>query len=447
MEETFDWARRLVGGTWRRVKAPLYRNAFLIMLSTVLGQGLGFFFWLVVARFYATTDVGYAVALFQTLAFLGTLASLGLGVGIIRYLPETDDKPSLVNTAATIAGGAALILAVVFLAVVGFAVPDLAFVLQNPIYPAAILVTTLALALPSVYEQTSYAVRRADVVVWKTLVIALTKIPFVVALALVPLTAGRIGVFLSLALATIAGVATEAFVLLPRVLPAFRPRLRLALARVRPMFRFALGNYSAGVIGAAGFLLLPILILNVLGPAGAANVAYYYIASVVAGLLSIIPGAIFTSFYAEASQKNANRSVDERRAILLSIALLIPGIAVLWFMSEEMLSWFGDPAYAAGAVGALRILVFGSIPAFLNSILGTRIRIRKRSAPLVVGSTIATAVTLGLGVLLLKTNGIDGLAIATVLGGAAATPYLFAVARTSFRDEPAPPADPPVPRA
>jgi O-antigen/teichoic acid export membrane protein len=151
---------------------------------------------------------------------------------------------------------------------------------------------------------------------------------------------------------------------------------------------------------------------------------------------------MLSSFYAEASQKNANRHADERKAILLSLALLIPGIAVLWVFSRDMLTWFGDPAYAAGAVGALRILIFGSIPAFLNSILLTRVRIRKKSAPLIVASTITTAVILGLGVILLQTNGIEGLALASVLGGAAATPYYYAVARKSFKEEPAPPVEP-----
>ena len=447
MEETFGWARRIVGDTWRLVKSPLYRNAFLIMLSTVIGSGLGFFFWLVVYRSYENpTDIGAAVALFQTLTFLAALAPLGLGIGIIRFLPESEEKPALVNTAATICGSVALVLAVAFLLLVSFVLPELSFALGNPLYPAAILLTTVALALPAIYDQASYAVRRADVLTWRTVILAVAKIPIVAGLALLPTTAGggRIGVFLALSIATIMSVVVEGFYLLPRVLPGFRPRVLFAFHRVRPMIRFALGNYAANVIGAAGSLLLPALILRVLGGgAGPTAVAYFYIAVVVAGLLNIIPGAVFTSFYAEASQKSANRYVDERRAIALSLALLVPGIVVLWFLSYDMLTWFGDPKLAAGAVSTLRILVWGSVPTFLNSILGTRVRIRKRTAPMIVGTAIATAVTLGLGVYLLPIRGIEGLAIATVVGVSAATPYLYAVARKSFKSEAMPPLGPP----
>lgn len=439
MRGNLDTVRRLAGQAWVLATAPLYRNAFLIMLSSVIGSGLGFFFWLVVGRFYATADVGYAVALVQTLTFLATLAQLGMGTAIIRYLPETESKAALVNTATTIAGIVALVLASVFCAGVGFLVPDLAFVQENPIYPIVILATTLGLVLPAVYDSTSFALRRADVLTWRTIALSIAKIPLAFGFAAFVLTQGRLGVFLAIALATVAGVLLEALVLLPRILPGFRPRPQIHVGSIRPMIRFSLGNYTAGSIGAAAALLLPVLILNVTGPGGASSVAFYYIGTVVAGLLNIIPGAVFTSFYAEASQRNANRAADERKAILLSAALLIPAIVVLWIFAREMLTWFGNPAYASGAIGVLHILLFGSLPIFLNSVLTTRIRIRKRSAPLIVGSAITTTVTLGLGVALLLSHGIEGLAVAAVAGSAAATPYYYLVARKSFKEELPPP--------
>lgn len=437
-------AQQLASRAWRMATEPLYRNAFLIMLASVIGSGLGFFFWIAAGRLYDVNDVGYAVALFQTLTFLAGLAHLGLGTATLRYLPESADKPTLVNSAATLVGLAALALAAVFLVGVTVFAPNLAFIQANPAYPFVILGTTLAVALTTIYDQASYAMRRADVLTWRTLLTSAGKIPLIVAFAFMVLTSGRLGIFLALALSFVAGVLLEALFLLPRVLPGFHAKPQIVMRTLRPLFRFSAGNYVANSIGSAGALLLPVLILDVAGPGSAPQVAYYYVASVVAALLNIIPGAVFTSFYAEASQvAAANRHADERRAMALSVALLLPGIAVLWFFSETMLLWFGDPRYAAGAVGVLRILIFASIPVFLNSVLTTRVRIRKKSAPLIVGSAISTGVILGLGVFLLKANGIDGLAVAAVLGSAAATPWYYAVARKSFRDEEAaPPAEP-----
>ena len=442
MDEGSGLVRRLLRQTWHQIKSPLYRNAILIILASVLSQGLGFFFWLVVARHYAPTDVGLAITIFQTLTFLATLAPLGLGIGIIRFLPETANKPALVNTAATTCAGIALIFAIVFLSLVRCVAPDLAFVLDTPVYPVAVLITTVALALPSIYDQASYAMRRADVLTLRVLVMSIAKIPLAIGFSLTALTHSHIGVFLALALSLILSVFVEMFQLLPRVIPGFKPRLGFDSSQIRPMLRFSLGNHTANCIGAAGALLLPILILSVLGSTGAEDVAYFYVATVVAALLNVIPNAIFTSFYAEASQRNANRSADEQRAILFSVSLLIPGIAVLWLFSGEVLTWFGDPAYAEGAVDALRILVLGSIPQFVNGILKTRLRIRKRSSPLTIGAAITTAVTLGFGSILLQTHGINGLAAVVVLGRVAATPYYYAVAHKPFRRVKGSSADP-----
>jgi len=441
--------QRLVGRALGQVKAPLYRNAFFIMLSSVIGSGLGFFFWLLVARYYRETDVGYAVALFQTLSFLGGLGVLGLGIALVRFLPEADEKVGLVNTSLTVIGVACLLLAALFLVLVlglanveGSWAHDLSFILQSPVYIVLVFLVTIAAAFAPVYDQTAFAMRRADLQTWRTLFFAVLKLPFAVGFALIPLTSGRLGVFMALTVPFVLSIVLQGLWLTPRVLPGYRPRPSLAIHRLRPMVHFSLGNYLATVIGSAATMLLPLIILQALGPTGAENVSYFYIASVVAGLLYIIPGATFTSFYAEASQLNANRHADERKAILLSLGLLAPGIVVLWVYAEQLLSWFGNPKYAIGAVGALHILVFASVPVFLNAILSTRIRIRKRSLPLVIGSSLTTAVTLGLGYVLLQQGGIDGLALAFVIGNAASTPYYYLVARKSFAAEPVEPLEP-----
>src|SRR5436309_252516 len=316
MNNARDRVVQLVGRGWDQVKGSLYRNAIFIMLTSVISSGLGFFFWLVIGNAYDKNDVGSAIVLFQTLGFIGTLGSLGIGVGLIRYLPETKDQTALVNAGLTISGVVTLVLSLVFLALLPLVLPNLAFV--------------------------------------------------------------------------------------------------IAAARRR--------------------LPTP-LIYDVLGPfQGPPNAAYFYIALIVASLLYITPGSAFTSFYAEASQKNMDRRRGERDAILLSVGLLIPAIAAMWFFSEPMLRLFGDPAYADQAVTPLRILSLASIPVFINGILGTRVRVRKRTLPLIVSATIATVITLGLGFVLLQNPdlGIDGLAYAYVLGQVAAMPYLFYEAREAF---------------
>ena len=441
-----DGVNDLIGKLWGEAKTPLYRNAIFLMANSVVGQALGFFFWLVVARTYADADVGFAVTLFTTISYVASLAVLGQTFALIRYLPETEDRVELVNTSLTLVGLATVLLTGAFFLVVVLVGLDLGFVLESPAYPPVILAGALACSLGPVLDNVAIGLRRSDVPMWRTVVLGLVKIPLAVVIAMTlstTLGVGRFGVFLALVLSLVASVLLEALWLLPKVLPGYVPRIRTQFARLRPMMRFSQGNYAAGVVGGAGGSLLPLLILEVLGDVGAKNAAYFYVASAVAGLLAVISGSAFTSFYAEASYRDADRHRDERRALLLTLALLAPAIVVFWIFARFVLLLFGgaSSSYADFATDPLRILTLGAIPAVANNLLTTRVRVRKRTLPLIVGAAITSTVQLGLGYVLLVSNGITGLSVACVLAGAAATPYYWLVARKSFEAEPLEPVD------
>ncbi len=447
MGDSLGGTKRLIGRLWGEATTSLYRNAIFLMMTSVLGQGLAFFFYAAVTRLYSTSDIGFAVALFSTISFVSTLALLGFNASLIRYLPEVDDRSDLLNTALTIVAIAALLLGAVFLMVIAVFGLNLSFVLQTPWYPIAILVGVLACALGPVLDSAAIALRQSFVQTLRTLALGLLKIPIAVAIALTlseSLGIGRFGVFLAFDLATAGSVLIEGIWLLPLILPGYRPRIRMRFGRLRPLMRFSQGNYVAGTVGGAGGALLPLLVLETLGVAETSQVTYFYVAVAVASLLSVISGSSFTSFFAEASYRNANRHRDERRALILALGLLAPAIVVFWIFAHTVLLVFGadSTAYADAGTMPLRIMTLAAIPAVANNLLVTRVRVRRRTLPLIVGASISTAVVLGLGYALLQTTGITGLSIAVVASSVAPTPYYWFVARKSFEAEPLEPLEP-----
>ena len=427
--------RGLAGRMWGEAKEPLYRNAIFIMASSVIGTGLGFFFWVIVYQVYDPSDAGYGVTLTSTIAFLAGVATLGLGIGLIRFLPEADEPASLINSSLSISGLVGLALAFVFVLGAGIWAPELDFI-QNPLYVAAILVTGMAYAFAPILDSAAIGLRRAELATWRNTAFSLIKIPLplVFVLAFSGPLGGRMGVYLSIAVAFGVSVVLMGVAFLPWSLPGYRPRPRLSRRLVRPIFAFSVGNWIAAIVGSAGILLLPFLILRTIGQAGADDAGYFYAAYTVAGLLYVIPGATMTSLLAESSQQGAQRRQDERKAILLSLGLLAPGIAAMWVLARFILELFvsgtAESEIVERAVTPLRILAFAAIPAFLNGLLGTRLRIQKRVVPLIASAVAGTAVTLGAGYVLLLSMGLDGLAIAFVVGQVAAAPILWATARS-----------------
>lgn len=432
MAEGRGGIRTLAGKVWGEAKGPLYRNAIFIMLSSVIGSGLGLFWWYSVSSFYSDEDIGYGLALAQTIGFLAAIANLGLSVGIVRFLPESDDRPALVNSALSVAGLAGGLLALGFAVLTPWLAPELSFVV-HPVYLVAIVLTGMAYAFAPVLDFTAIALRRADLPTWRNAVFGLVKIPLPVlfALALSAALGGRMGVYLSIAAAFGASVVIMGYGMLPRILHEFLPRPRLSRRRIRPLFRFSVGNWMAGIFGSAGVLLLPLLVLRTTGRPE--STTHFYAAYTLAGLLFVVPGAIMTSLLAEASQRGAQRQRDERRAVLLSLGLLAPGIAGMWFLARPLLEIFvsgtGEAEIVEAATTPLRILAFASIPVFLGGLFATRIRIRKRVLPLIAGAAVASGVTLGAGYVLLGSVGLEGLAYAFVAGQTAQVPVLWASAR------------------
>lgn len=430
-----DRVQRFVGDAWDQAKRPLYRNAFFILIASIIGAALGFFFWIIAYRVYNPDDAGFAITMFNTMTFLAGVGSLGLPIALIRFLPDSEEPADLINTSLSVAGLLTAVLAIVFMIGLPIWALSLVNIFGRAEYFLIIPVTAMAFAFGPVLDQAVIGLRRADLFLVRTVVFAGLKMPLpLVFVAVTPLLGGILGLYMSFAVAFVVSVLVLGYVLLRRILPGYHPRPRLSKRLLRPMFAFSIGNWLAAVIANAGVLLLTLLITNTLAQGVAA--AVFYAAMVISGLLATIPSAAMTSLYAEASHRNSDRRGDERRAILLSTVLLLPGIVAMWFLADRLLGLFGRVEYIVLGTVPLQILTLNSIPAFLNNVYGTRVRVRKQVIPLIVSSAIGTAVTLALGFFLLVSNGIVGLAIAVLVGHAASTPYLFAVAGKPLEEEP-----------
>ena len=75
-----------------KLRNPLYRNSIFLMLSSTVGAGTGFIFWIIAARLYSTEDVGLSSAIVSVMRLLMLLSFVGLNIGFIRYLPEKENK-------------------------------------------------------------------------------------------------------------------------------------------------------------------------------------------------------------------------------------------------------------------------------------------------------------------------------------------------------------------
>ena len=163
---------------------PLYRNAFYLMFNTVISAILGFFFWMVVARFYSTTELGFSSAIISAINLLALLSIVGLNSSVIRFLPHAGRPQELINSSFTLSGLVSLVTAAIFIAGLDFWSPALSFVRYNALFSLAFLAMAVLSTLSNLTDSIFVAKRRAGFVLSKNAILSLLKIPLLVVLAI-----------------------------------------------------------------------------------------------------------------------------------------------------------------------------------------------------------------------------------------------------------------------
>lgn len=388
----------------RYVKEPFYKNSFFLLLNNGSGAVLGFVFWVVAARFYPPEEVGVASALIAAMMLLATLSRLGFDMGIIRFLPAEADKKGMINSCLTVTGLASLIMCLIFVAGLDFWSPALSFIRKDIPFMIVFIGFTVAFTLSIMLSGTFVAFRRAEFSFSQNMIVCVLR----VALPVVAVSAGVFGLFFSWGIGLCLATAISLFLFLPRLQPMYRPVPKIKKSTTNDMVRFSFMNYAVGLLQGIPTYVLPLIIINIFN---SATTAYFRIAWAIAGTLFLtVPVAVSTSLFAEGSHYPERLRMNAFRAAVLMLALVIPGIIILFFLGDKILLLFGT-AYSENGLRAMQILSLASIPAiFLQLYLVTRmVQMRMKPVILVVALNVASA--LGMIYALLPRWGLIGVSI------------------------------------
>jgi O-antigen/teichoic acid export membrane protein len=373
-----------IGQLKRYAGDPLYRNSVLLIANTVVTTGLGFFFWMVVARYYTEYEVGVSAAIIAAVNLLAMLSLLGFDAALIRFLPKAEDPTRMINTCLTINGALALVLTGIFLAGVDIWSPATSFVRNDPWFLLAFIAFAFCWPLSALVHRVFIARRRAEFSLAKNTIFSLLKLPLPILLALFFHAFGIVG---SWGIAIAIAFVLSLWLFLPRVEKGYRPWPTIDLGVIRQIWRYSAGNYVVALFGTAPGLLLPIIIVNLVS---AEQNAYFYIAGMLAGLLHAIPLAVSISLFAEGSQFEDQLAANGRRAFRFSMLLLLPTAALVAVLGKWLLLAFGE-SYSSNGLTLLWILVASSLPGAINVIYFSILRVRGRIGELLV-IRIVTAV-------------------------------------------------------
>lgn len=393
------------------------QNSFYPVVGSGLMAGLGFIFWLIVARIHPDADVGIAATLISTLTAIATLALVGFDTTIIRFLAHEPRKHESITTGMLLVGIAATVLSVLFIISVAHIAPVLADTLATP-YTRILFVSFAVLATLNLYTDAIFLAYRATKRTFiKNILFSVLKIAF--PFLLVPY--GAFGIFSATACAYTIGFAYGLTVLIRSF--GYRPCMKINGLFLARTWKYSIGNYIANTLNFLPLTLLPILIIQTLG---SERSAHYHIVMMVAGLLFTVPTHTMNALFAEVAHTEHAIRIHLRRALLVTMALLIPGILILILAGPLLLSLFGKTYTTHGAT-FLTLMVINALAVFIFSLHGTIFRIEQDTRALIIRNAVYTA-TLFVSVPLLLTYNLTGVGIAYV----ASTLFACAIGHALF---------------
>jgi O-antigen/teichoic acid export membrane protein len=365
---------------------PLYKNSLFSMASTFILGGLGFVFWIIIARLYKTENVGIATTLISIMTLLSSFTILGLNVSLNRYLPKSTNKNELINSSFVIVTFVTLIASAVFLLGLKTFSPQLAFLQSNLFYGILFIVFVVFCSWNILVESIFMAFRAAGNILIKNSIISTVKLllPFVL------ITFGAYGIFASTASAFALGTLFSLIILITRF--KIRPSISVNVSLIRETSAYSFANYVADFMFNMPSLVLPVIILNLLS---AEYVAYYYIASMIQNILLIIPTATAQALLTEGSYNEDELKKHVKKAMITIFVILVPATAIIFFAGNIFLRFFGKN-YATEAFSFLRLYSVSTLFTALLLTSNAIMNVMRQIKSLIFSNVIAAVLTLWL---------------------------------------------------
>lgn len=375
----------------KHLSNTLYQNAYYLIASTAVTSIFSMIVWVIAARFYSTYAIGLGAAIITAWELLSIFSNLGLGIGLIRFLPDARVKStSMVNTCITLSGIASIIVALIFLSGIRVWSPALLSVTQNPIFSAAFVVCALVWGLNPIVETPFLAKRSVKYAFIKNVIIVILRIALIV--AFVAISNDTIGIVASSGIGMSVGLLIAVFLFLPKVLQGYIPIPTINKEVVGELIRYSGANFIAKIFVEVTPLVLPLVVINILG---ADMNAYFYIAWAVTRIMYVIPISIFNSLFAEASNDEESLRVNTIKSLRLLSLLVLPIIIMIMVVASPLLQVFGA-AYSDNGTTMLRIMALSTIPFATNYLYITYCRVRRYTIRVMVVSAIYSVLSLGL---------------------------------------------------
>jgi O-antigen/teichoic acid export membrane protein len=385
----------------RGKRRVLVRSASALVSTSAVTAGLGFVYWVVAARLFSPADLGRSATAIAAMSLIAPFAMLGFGTLFIAELPGTRQRrATLVATAAVVSGVAGTVIALVAALTLPTSVLGLPGIGREFPITALFVAGVAAQGVGLLLDQALLSVVGGKLQLLRNAVASVSKLVFLVVLALAVIRSGSVAIFASWFAANVISVAVLGVLLIRRFGVGAR-YLVPALSSLRGLRFDAAKHHALNMALFVPFFAMPIVANIVLGSEQA---GYLFATWSIAGFMFHLPVALAMALFTSGARDTGTFLMEFRFTLRRALLVCVAANAAIAVLGPAILRIFGRN-YATNGQTALMVICLGGLGLVIKDHHVALARITGR-----VGREGALITVLGAGELL-------GAAIGAARGG------------------------------
>lgn len=387
-----------------QVIRSLTRGGVALMANSALTALFGVLFWLIAARLLTATTVGRGSALVSALVTVSALSQLNYARSLSRLLPLADRPRKLLAGVYGITVAISLAVGLVSAYLLPQFSAEFSFMRGDLLLVACFTGSVAVWSIFNLEDAALTSVRRATIMPFENGAYGVLKLACLVALWRAGYR-GSLAIFVSWILPLVAVVIPVNLYLFLRGVPATGLPMVERQSRAPVWLRYDFAGY---LLWLAGTLPLPVLVLTLVGPVRSAS---FYVSFTIAQAIDILSLNLGNTLTAELS-RNGGVLTSATKSYLVRVWTAVGVLSALIFLTApEVLQVFGDK-YRIGGTIVLRTLMLATLPRSVLFIGIAIQRAREKGPSILMLQAIASVGTLSLGLVLTRSLGAEGTALA-----------------------------------
>jgi O-antigen/teichoic acid export membrane protein len=422
---------------WLNSNRTLLSNTASLIGTMVATSGLGFVYWWLAARIFEQSEVGYASGAIAIMNLIATVGILGLGSLLVGELAVNPKKGgSFISATLWTTGAVCVVISMIFLVLVPVLSPELESFLDPLLMKIMFMLVVVMTTWSNLMDQAVIGLLIGKLQLWRNVLHSVLKLSVVL---------GIIGGVLLMFQAEfiygtwVIGLTISMFMvwwmLGKRDINSFAAP---DWAFMRRSVRTATGHHILNLLLKAPSLIMPIIILNILGPSSNAS---FGIAWQIAAFTFILPGSVTTVLYAVGAADTSILGQKTRVTVAASIAVGFVTIAAMFITAAWILGLFKEGYLEA--VPSLQLMAIGIFPITIREHYVAICRIYKNFTEASIIMAISDVIQIAAIIVGAHINGLTGLTagwlIAVCIEGIITTPTLYRVMTNTYNRKAPPP--------